>query len=223
MGTDLSTGLPAAGWQQALWLLWALTLLPLTDRRAWAPLRQAARLNLWCAAIAVVFTLWCIRYSVKPGLALHLMGATILMLMFGPRLAQLALYVVAGGVVATGVATVDAYPGSALLAGTLPVWVSWLLLRLVERRLPANIFVFIFVGGFISAALAMVASALATVVLHAAAGTYARGYLTEYYLPYALLLAWGEAFITGMVMALMVVYYPQWVLLFDDKRYLERR
>jgi uncharacterized membrane protein len=48
-------------------------------------------------------------------------------------------------------------------------------------------------------------------------------YLTEYYLPYALLLSFGEAFITGMSMALMVAYFPQWVLMFDDKRYLARR
>jgi uncharacterized membrane protein len=223
MGANLSSGVLTAGWQQALWVLWALTLLPLADKGAWIPLRQPARLNLWCAAIAVVFTLWCIRYSVKPGLALHLMGATILMLMFGPRLAQLALYLVVAAVAATGMAAFDGYPGTALLTGAVPVWVSWMLFRLVERRLPAHIFVFIFGAGFINAALAMAASALATVALHAAAGTYAPGYLTEYYLPYALLLAWGEAFITGMVMALMVVYYPQWVLLFDDARYLARR
>ena len=200
-----------------------MTLLPLVARGAWAPLRQPARFNLWCAAITVIFTLWCIRYSVKPGLMLHLIGATILMLMFGPRLAQLALYLVMAGVTVTGIAGIEGYPANALLAGAIPVWVSWLLLRLVERRLPANIFVFIFAGGFLSAALAMAVSAVATVALHAAAGTYAADYLTEYYLPYALLLAWGEAFITGMSMAMMVAYYPQWVLLFDDKRYLARR
>lgn len=216
-------GLLSDAWQHALWGLWALTLLPLAARSAWAPLRQPARLNLWCAAIAVVFTLWCIRYSVKPGLALHLMGATILTLMFGPRLAQLALYLVVAGVAVTGMAGFDGYPASALLSTALPVWVSWLLFRLVERRLPANLFVFIFVAGFINAALAMAASAVATVMLYAAAGTYARAYLTEYYLPYALLLAWGEAFITGMVIAMMVAYYPQWVLLFDEARYLARR
>lgn len=220
---NLPAGLLTPSWQQALWGLWALTLLPLADKRAWAPLQQPARLNLWCAAIAIAFTLWCIRYGVKPGLALHLLGATTLMLMFGPRLAQLALYLVAAGVAVTGLAGFDAYPASALLTAALPVWVSWALFRLVERRLPTNIFVFIFVAGFITAALAMAASAVATVALHAAAGTYAPGYLTEYYLPYALLLAWGEAFITGMVMALMVAYYPQWVLLFDDARYLARR
>lgn len=218
-----ATGVFSAVWQQTLWVLWAVTLLPMVAKSTWTPLRQPARLNLWCAAIAVIFTLWCIRYSVKPGLMLHLIGATILMLMFGPRLAQLALYLVMAGVAATGITSFDGYPANALLAGAVPVWVSWLLLRLVERRLPANIFVFIFVAGFLSAALAMAASAVATVAVHAAAGTYAVAYLTEYYLPYALLLSWGEAFITGMSMALMVAYYPQWVLLFDDKRYLARR
>ncbi len=218
-----ATGVFSATWQQALWGLWIVTLLPFLAKSAWTPLRQPARLNLWCAAIAVIFTLWCIRYSVKPGLMLHLIGATILMLMFGPRLAQLALYLVMAGVAATGIAGFEGYPANALLAGALPVWLSWLLLQLIERRLPANIFVFIFVAGFLSAALAMAGSAVATVALHAAAGTYAVAYLTEYYLPYALLLSFGEAFITGMGMALMVAYFPQWVLLFDDKRYLARR
>jgi uncharacterized membrane protein len=69
----------------------------------------------------------------------------------------------------------------------------------------------------------LAAGAVGAVGGHAAAGTYAVAHLTEYYLPYALLLAWGEAFITGMSMALMVAYYPQWILLFDDKRYLAQR
>jgi len=66
----------------------------------------------------------------------------------------------------------------------------------------------------------LAAGAVGAVGGYAAAGTYAVTYLTDYYLPYALLLAWGGAFITWMSMAFMVVYYPQWVLLFDDKRYL---
>jgi hypothetical protein len=56
------------------------------------------------------------------------------MLMFGPRLAQLALYLVMAGVAATGIAGFEGYPANALLAGALPVWVSWLLLQLIERR-----------------------------------------------------------------------------------------
>lgn len=213
----------SAPWQYALWSAWALSLLPLLRVEAWRPLRQPSRFNLWCAAIAVVFTLWCIRYGVKPGLALHLSGATLLTLMFGPLLAQAALYLVVAAVAVAGMTIFDTYPASALLAGAWPVWISYILFRLAERWLPRNLFVFIFVAGFLGAALAMAASVLANVMLYAAAGTYASGFLTGYYLPYALLLCWGEAFITGMVIAMMVAYYPRWVMLFDDARYLARR
>lgn len=220
---NLTAGLLPAGWLAALWLLWGLTLLPLLARTAWRPLRQPWRLNLWCAAIAVVFTLWTIRSGIKPGLGLHLLGATVLMLMFGPRLAQLALYAVTAVAAFAGMGDAAAYPANALLAGAVPVWMSYALLRAVERWLPPQLFVFIFAGGFFGGALAMVAGVLVAAGLHAAAGSYAWAYLAEYYLPYALLLAWGEAFMTGMLTALMVAYYPQWVLMFDDRRYLVRR
>lgn len=220
---NITAGLLPPPWLWGLWLLWALTLLPLCSREAWRPLRDPSRLNLCCAAAAIVFTLWSIRSGIKPGLGLHLLGATVLTLMFGPRLAQVALYVVTAAAAFAGMAGLEAYPANALLAGAIPVWVSYGLLRTVERRLPPQLFVFIFAGGFFNGALAMAASALAATALHAAAGTYAAAYLTEYYLPYALLLCWGEAFITGMVIALMVAYYPRWVMLFDDRRYLARR
>jgi uncharacterized membrane protein len=221
----MNTPLPLlpSDWQMLLWGLWAATLLPLLRRAAWQPLREAWRLNLWCAAIAVLFTLWSMRYGMKPGIALHLLGATILTLMFGPGLARLALYVVAGGVALAGFSGFESYPLTALVASSVPVQVAWLVYRLVERRLPPNIFVFIFVAGFLGAALAMAASACATAALLAVTGTYELRYLADYYLPYALLLSWGEAFITGMTMALMIAYYPKWVMLFDDKRYLARR
>jgi len=220
---NLTAGLLPAEWVAALWLLWLLTLLPLLAPGAWRPLRDLRRLNLWCAAVAIVLTLWTIRSGIKPGLGMHLLGATVLMLMFGPRLAQLALYAVTAAAAFAGMGDAAAYPANALLAGAVPVWVSWLLLRAVERWLPAQVFVFIFAGGFFNGALTMAVSVALAAGLHAAAGSYAPAYLTEYYLPYALLLAWGEAFMTGMIVALMVAYYPQWMLLFDDRRYLVRR
>lgn len=220
---NLTAGLLPADWLTGLWALWLLTLLPLLARDAWRPLRDLRRLNLWCAAIAIVFTLWTIRSGIKPGLGMHLLGATVLMLMFGPRLAQLALYAVSAAAAFAGMGDATAYPANALLAGALPVWVSYALLRAIERWLPPQLFVFIFAGGFFAGALAMAASVIMAAGLHAAAGSYAPAYLAEYYLPYALLLSWGEAFMTGMFTALMVAYYPQWILMFDDRRYLARR
>ncbi len=220
---NLPDGLLTPAWQAACWAAWFASLVPLVRGRAWRGFAAPGRLNLWFAAIAVALTLWLIRTGIRPGLGLHLLGATVLTLMFGPALAQLALYLVVALATALGMAGPDAYPANALLTGVLPVAVSYAVLRAAERWLPPNVFVYIFVAGFFGGAVAMAATALGTTGLHLALGTYDLAYLAGDYLPFALLLTWGEAFLTGMLIALMVVYYPGWVSSFDDARYLRRR
>ncbi|HET7773939.1 MAG TPA: hypothetical protein VFK82_08950, partial [Burkholderiaceae bacterium] len=59
--------------------------------------------------------------------------------------------------------------------------------------------------------------------VHAALlGGHAAEALIEHALPYALLLAWGEALTVGMLITLFVIYKPQWMLSFDDRLYLRR-
>ena len=41
-------------------------------------------------------------------------------------------------------------------------------------------------------------------------------------LAYALLLAFGEAFLTGMLITVFVVYRREWVVAFDDAHWLRR-
>jgi uncharacterized membrane protein len=36
-------------------------------------------------------------------------------------------------------------------------------------------------------------------------------------------MSWAEALLTGMVMTMMVIYRPDWVVTFDDARYLENK
>lgn len=220
---NLPGGLLDPAWQVALWAAWLATFIPVARARAWRPLADPARLNLWFAAIAVVLTLWLIRSGIRSGLSLHLLGATVLLLMFGPHRAQLALYLVVALSTLLGMAGLDAYPANALLTGALPVWVSYAVLRAAERWLPPNIFVYIFVAGFLGGAVAMTATALGATGAHLMLGTYGFAYLAENFLPFALLLAWGEAFTSGMLVALLVVYYPGWVSTFDDARYLHGR
>jgi uncharacterized membrane protein len=157
------------------------------------------------------------------GLGLHLLGATVVCLMFGPRLAQLAHYLVVVLVTVLGMAGADAYPANALLTAALPVWVSYGILRAAERWLPANMFIYIFVAGFLAGGAALAASALVTAASHLVLGTYPPRLIIEDFLPFALLLSWGEAFLSGMLTAMMVVYHPGWVSSFDDARYLRRR
>jgi uncharacterized membrane protein len=102
----------------------------------------------------------------------------------------------------------------------VPVATSWAMLRLAQRFLPSHLFVYIFVNGFFGAAAAVMALGGAAVVLLFGAGVYGAEYLLSEYLPYFLLLAFSEAWISGMAITLMVVYRPEWVSTFDDARYL---
>jgi uncharacterized membrane protein len=58
----------------------------------------------------------------------------------------------------------------------------------------------------------------------AVAGAYPLDYLLVYYTPYAaLLIAWAEAFSTGMAITVMAVYRPAWLETFDDVKYLQNK
>jgi uncharacterized membrane protein len=92
--------------------------------------------------------------------------------------------------------------------------------RLVERVLPAHFFVFVFVVAFFGAGATVVVEGLIAAAVLVVAGAYPAAFLASEYLPYFILLGFAEAWISGAVIALLVVYKPEWVEAFDDRRYL---
>lgn len=197
----------------ALVWLWCLRHLP------WHRLRESGFQNLWLGTVVVLAVLWSLRAGVRPGLNFHLLGATAAMLMFGPELAILALSAVLAAVSFNSHLSWTAYGLNALVMVVLPVLVSFTLLNLVERFLPQQFFVYVFVSTFFGAALTILSTGLvSTLVLMA--GPYTGDYLFSQYFPYFILLAFSESFLTGMLITIMVVYRPEWVSTFDDRRYL---
>ena len=65
----------------------------------------------------------------------------------------------------------------------------------------------------------MLEGLLASLLL-AGAGVYEFSMLRSEYLPYFLLLGFAEAWLSGALITLLVVFKPDWVLAFDDQRYL---
>ena len=59
--------------------------------------------------------------------------------------------------------------------------------------------------------------------LLAASHAFESTYALREYLWYFLLLLFPEAFITGTLITLFVVFRPHWVISFDDRRYLHGR
>ena len=112
-------------------------------------------------------------------------------------------------------------PWDILLTGILPVSLSYILFRIIDRYLPNHFFIYIFLNAFFGAALAMASVILTTSLVHTLSGAYSFDNLSYTYLPYGLILMFPEAFTTGMLMSVFVVYRPEWVSTFDDSRYLQ--
>ena len=214
----VSANIPAA-WLWALWGLAALLGFMLARRANWSMLGDRANLNVFLAATVAVLGLWLIKTGIKPGLNFHLLGATALTLMFRPLFALLAVALITAAITLLH-GEYAAFAANWLIMGAVPVAVSWGLYRLVDGKLPNHLFVYVFLNGFFGAALAVVAVGLASTAFAALSGAYALDYLLEDYLPFYLLMAWAEAFATGMLVTLLVVYKPEWVATFDDRRYL---
>lgn len=215
----VSSSIPAH-WHWLLWLSSALIGGLVAWRANWSMLADKRNLNIFLGASVAVLALWLIKTGIKPGLNFHLLGATTLTLMFRPLFALFALALVIAAITLWQ-GEYAAFAANFLIMGALPVAVSWAIYRFVDRRLPNHLFVYVFLNAFFGAAVAISAVGLVSTAFAALSGVYPLPYLLREYLPYYLLMAWSEAFLSGMIVTLMIVYKPEWVATFDDKRYIE--
>jgi len=214
----LPPALAVAGWVVALPVV-AAALRAVRWRR----FEESGQAHLWLGGIFCLVALWSLQATIDHRFTFHLLGVAAFALTagFAPALV--------GAAIATGlrIAISGAPWGNAAIAfltmGALPVAVAWGVLRLSERFLPPNFFVYIFVGAFFGAALSLGAAGLAGATVLAVSGAVAAPIVFGEYAPFLLYLAFGEATLTGMLVTLAVVYAPQWVATFDDERYLRGR
>ena len=185
----------------------------------WRMLADPADLNIFLGACVAVLGLWRIKGGIEPGLNFHLLGATLLTLMFRPLLAMVAVALISAGA-ALWNGQYAAFAANWLIMGALPVGVTWAIHRLVVRWLPPNIFVYLFLNAFAGGAISMIAVGVASTLFFFSAGLYPIDHLLTEYLPFYILMGWSEAFISGMLVTLMVVWKPQWIATFSDERYL---
>lgn len=208
------------GWYWVALATWLLFFVRSVWLAPWRRLKDSTQLNVWFGMIVLLTLIWHLKAGVKPGLTLHLLGATLFTLSFGPRLAFIGLSLVMAGITLNGAAGALAFGVNALLLAGLGVGFSQLFYRLFSFCLPKHFFVYIFVHGFFSAALTVICIGFSITSFLALAGAYPWDYLISEYFPYFLLLGFSEAWLSGMIMTLFVVYRPEWVITFDDSRYL---
>lgn len=196
-----------------------LCLVEAIRRTPWRKLDPLA-INAWMGTCVVLMGLWSLRGTFKPGLDFHLLGSVAFTLLAGPWLALIGMAIVLIGLALAGFNEWQSFGVHFLVLAGLPVMITAWSLHWAQHRLPTHYFVYIFVNAFMTAGAAFFVTGFATVSMLAITGLYPLDELFGDALAFYFLLSWSEAFTTGLMMAVFVVYKPHWVATFDDRRYL---
>jgi uncharacterized membrane protein len=207
-----------------LWLLNALFLSILIYAASKTPfkkfLENVSGQHVYFGAMVLLFLLWGVKAGISPGLGFHHLGATLFTLMFGWPLAIFGLSIIMLVSVLLQHNELVSLGANGVLSIIIPVMISYGVLRLSQKVLPDNFFIYIFIAAFFGAGIAVAASRLASIVLLTLIDAYPLAKLIEESLLYTPMFMFPEMFITGMLISIFVVYRPDWVVTFDDERYI---
>jgi uncharacterized membrane protein len=218
---DIPAGLLPAGVLWSAGILYSLLLIGALLTAPWSKLSDNEASHVYFGAVAAVCVLWTLRAGIAPGQNYHLLGVSSLCLMFDWQFAVLAVSLVVLVTTWLGPAGWEAVALNALLMGALPVLATRVLLYACQRRLAHNFFIYIFINAFLAGALGILLCGLTAAAVLAVAQGDATNQAREDYLLFIPLLMFGEAFLNGMTMTLLVAYRPRWVSTFHDRWYLD--
>ena len=168
------------------------------------------------AALVVLPWMWALPALQRSPLQLQWSGAVLVLLTLGWPLAIPVLLLV--GVLAWAVSplTPSAALALAVWHGVVPATFALVLGAALRRWLPPNPFVYVLGRGFLGAVLCLFAASL--LAQHFAAPM--PGVTSELGRVARWLMAWSDAFVTGMLTAIFVAFKPEWLLTWSDQRYL---
>ena len=198
------------------WGMAALAVLVALSLRPWRML-QGALFTPALAAVVLLPWLWLLPQKMPQGLQIQLSGASLLVLMLGWPLAVLALALIGLVVWVVGQAGAEQVLSQWVWVGLVPATLALGLGAVLRRWLPPNPFVYTLGRGFLGTAAAVFLSGALMVWLHRLVGVPEM----EHALVGRWLMAWGDAFLTGMFSAIFVAFAPQWLATWSDQRYLQ--
>ena len=198
-----------------VWLGWALLRIP------WRRLYDNAFTHVFFGACVAALVLWDMQAAVPPTLHFHLLGVTVLTLMFGWQYAAVGVTLILFGTTLNGQGSWLSFGINLLCMGALPVTLTWGLLRWAQRWLPHNFFIYVYINGFLAAGITILATSGTGAGLLWLTDVHSFDWLGYHYLPFFPLMFFSEAVMNGMVMTLLVALRPEWVSSFDDNLYIK--
>ncbi|BCO27537.1 hypothetical protein MIZ03_2425 [Rhodoferax lithotrophicus] len=195
-----------------------LALLAALLFRPWQLLTGGTRLTPLLATLTLVPWLWAMPSLHKMPLQLQGSAACLVVLMLGWPLAVPVLCVV--GVMAALISPMSWNTALDLTVwlGLIPATLALAMGAAVRRWIGLHLFVYVLVRAFLGTAVCVfVAGVLAQWMGHSMPGIDDNLSLVAHWL-----IAWGDAFMTGMLTVLMVAFKPDWLATWSDKLYLKK-
>lgn len=200
------------------WMVALAALLLSLALRPWRALPKGGPPWPWLALVPVLALLWSAPTAAQALPLLPLSGACLLVLLAGWPLAMLALAAVAFLAWALG-----DVPGATALErlfwlGIAPASLALVLGLAVRRWLPRHLMVYILGRGFFVTGITLVLIGGVQWALHepTVAATSSDLFVAR------VLVASGEAFLTGMLVAIFVAFRPLWLATYSDRLYLPK-
>lgn len=163
---------------------------------------------------------WQLNAGIHAGFNFHLIGSTLFLLMFGWPIALICLTaIMIASWMYTGIDLIT-IGINGLLMLAVPMLFSETLLRISQRYLPKNFFLFVLLNGFFCAALATIVMIAATSLVLLGLTHYTWPQIQYHYLIPAPILLFAEAFATGAVITAFAVAQPEAVMNFSVDDYL---
>lgn len=185
--------------------------------RPWRMLTGTELLTPLLATLVLLPWLWALPSLHHMPLQLHWSGAPLVTLMLGWPLAVLTLMGV--GVITFFISAMPVDTAAALIVwqGLLPSTFVLLLGAALRRWVSHHPFVYVLGRGFLGSVLCIfAASLLAQWTGHELPNVGTGLSLIGFWL-----MAWGDAFVTGMLCAIFVAFKPQWLATWSDQMYLK--
>jgi uncharacterized membrane protein len=181
-------------------------------RRPWRAIDEAGPPWSWVAAWALLPLLWSMDRQLGVAVLPSLSGAALLVLMTGWPLAVLACVPI--GLIALLGGPLDAHEAlhRAVWLGIVPATVALAVSAMVRRWLPLHVGVYVFAGAFFGSGVAVWLAGTIGAALAAAPAAPDAGVAR-------VLMALGEAAITGAVVTLLVAQRPEALATYSDRSY----
>lgn len=173
----------------------------------------------WFAAWVAMSLLWAADRLVAMPILQPLSGAPLLVLMAGWPLAMPALALSAGLGAAVGALAPAEALHRMIWLGVVPGTLALLLGAAIRRWLPHHLMIYILGRGFFATMFALACTGLFALAADPPpAGTETSDLLLARWLG-----AFGEATLTGMLVAIFVAFRPHWLATYSDRLYLPQK